>query len=414
MSAPFFSVIIPTRNRYDTLRHSIRTVLGQEFTPFELIISDNSDPANYDQRDAINEFLADDRVKYQRTPSVLAMSDSWEFAVSKSTGEYIIIFGDDDGLIAGALQRIFDIIQQTKTEVVNWARVEYSWPDIIPLQDSNLMVIPYMGRTGVVDGLEYIKLVATHRADYRYLPMMYCAAVSKNVLNRLKEETGRIFNASSPDIYTGFAFAYLVKKYVTIGHAMSINGVSSKSNGVAHNNDDKSLKMDHWKTFGQSGIKWPPLLPEIYTAYVGIIEPFLQLARFYPRLSKYISMKEIYKHIIDNLNYTSQQSLDEKLEKIRIGARGDTYLSQWTDKYLTKVNHRYLAEPIKGYHHRIGFDGSHLVLDSSRFGVQNVYDASVFVNELLGEVKDSDYLKPTSLPLVKRIKRAAGIILKGV
>ncbi|HEV2354502.1 MAG TPA: glycosyltransferase family 2 protein [Puia sp.] len=414
MSSPFFSVIIPTRNRYETLRYAMRTVLDQEFAPFELIISDNSDPACYDRLAEISEYMADERVKYYRTPSVLAMADNWEFALSKAEGAYVIVFGDDDGLVAGSLKRLFEVIRSTKAEVVNWARVEYSWPDRTPKEYSNLMVMPYMARTGIVDGREYTKLVATHRADYRYLPMMYCSAVSRKVLDMLKERTGRIFNASSPDIYTGFAIAYLMKRYLTIGHPMSINGVSARSTGAAHTNDDKALKKDHWQTFGQSDIKWPRLLPEIYSTYVGIIEPFLQLAKLYPELSSYISMKQIYKHIIDHLDFASHEALDEKLEKIRIAAKGDDRLFQWVEEYLANTDHKYVPAPVGGYQDRIGFDGSHLVVDGSAFGIRNVYDASVFVDNIFGGIKDRDYGKPASLPLVRRIKKAGGIILKGM
>src|SRR5450432_1039111 len=130
MDSPFFSIIIPTRNRYETLRYAILTVLDQEFRSFEIIISDNSDPANQRSAGLPAEFVNDERIKYFRPPSVLAMSDNWEFGISKATGEFIIIFGDDDGLVGGALTKIESIIRDTKADLVSWARVEYNWPDL--------------------------------------------------------------------------------------------------------------------------------------------------------------------------------------------------------------------------------------------------------------------------------------------
>jgi hypothetical protein len=73
-----------------------------------------------------------------------------------------------------------------------------------------------------------------------------------------------------------------------------------------------------------------------------------------------------------------------------------------------------ISGTLRGYRDRIGFDGSHLVLDASRFGLQNVYDVSVFINNLCGKGNDNDYTKPAFLPLLRRIKRAAGIIVRGV
>src|SRR5882724_454367 len=127
MDSPFFSVIIPTRNRYETLEYALKTVLDQEFISFELIISDNSDTDQLDGLGSIRYLLEDKRIKYCRPPSVLSMSDNWEFAVSQAGGEFIIIFGDDDGLVSGALKNIHDIVKEAKVDLISWARVEYSW-----------------------------------------------------------------------------------------------------------------------------------------------------------------------------------------------------------------------------------------------------------------------------------------------
>jgi hypothetical protein len=340
------------------------------------------------------------------------MSDHWEFALSKATGKYLIIFGDDDGLVSGALSTIDNAFQKTNAELVSWARVEYSWPDRMPHEVSNLMVIPYMGKTGLVNGEEYIKKVISSRADYRYLPMFYNSAVSISLVNRLREKTGRVFNASSPDIYTGYAFAHLTQHYITVGNPLSINGVSSKSNGAAHASGNKTIKSDHWSLLKKSSIKWPESLPEIYTSYMGIIEPFIQLATAFPVLNKYITRKQIFKHIIDTLEVNDDDDLKIKLDKIISNSQDDSALHAWVVKYIERTKPG-IPTSISDYKDRIGFDGSHLVLDASRFGLQNVYDVSIFINNLCGKGKDNDYTKPAFLPLFRRIRRAAGIILHG-
>ena len=35
---PFFSIVIPTRNRADTLKYTIKTILNQDFQDYEIII----------------------------------------------------------------------------------------------------------------------------------------------------------------------------------------------------------------------------------------------------------------------------------------------------------------------------------------------------------------------------------------
>ena len=412
MDSPFFSIIIPTRNRYETLPYAIRTVTEQDFNSFELIIADNSDPENFGGISAIEEYLKDGRVKYFRPDSILSMSDNWEFAVSKASGEFVIIFGDDDGLVAGSLAAIHRIIKQTGTLLVSWSRVEYSWPDRLPKQYANIAVIPYNARTGVIDSKRYINEIIHHKADYRTLPMFYNSAVNKSLIAALKNKTGRVFSASSPDIYTGYAFAHLMKEYITVGYPLSINGVSSKSNGAAHQNADESVKADYWNLLKKSEIKWPKLLPEVHDSYLAIVEPFTQLANFFPELKTYISRKEIYKIVVDRLEGLDEDDIRKKTEKILDSAKEDLHLHRWLTGYVRKAKPKIVRENITGYEDSIGFSGSHLVVDASKMGVENVFDLSVFLRDLYGRVKEQDYLKPVRASLLSRIKKAAGIVLR--
>jgi glycosyltransferase involved in cell wall biosynthesis len=412
MDSPFFSIIIPTRNRYETLRFAIRTVIEQDFSSFELIIADNSDPENFGEISAIDEYLKDARVKYFRPDSNLPMSDNWEFAVSKSSGEFVIIFGDDDGLVAGSLAAIHRIIKKTGTRLVSWNRVEYSWPDRLPKQYANITIIPFKAGTGVVDSKRYIRKIIRYEADYRNLPMFYNSAVNKELITLLKEKTGRVFSAFSPDVYTGYAFAHLMKEYITVGYPLSINGLSSKSNGAAHLNADESAKADYWKLMRKSEIKWPSLLPEVHEPYLGMIEPFIQLANFFPELNAYISRKEIYTVIVDRLAGRDEEDIRKKTEIILESAKEDHNFYRWLSDYIHKAKPKITRDNPTGYEDIIGFSHSHLIVDASKMGVKNVFDLSVFLRDLLGKVKDQDYEKPVRSSLLKRARKAAGIVLR--
>ena len=80
MPAVKFSVVIPTRERADTLRFALQTCLDQTFDDYEVIVSDNcSSPAT---KAAVDE-LASPKVRYVRTPEPVAMSRNWEFGVAQ-------------------------------------------------------------------------------------------------------------------------------------------------------------------------------------------------------------------------------------------------------------------------------------------------------------------------------------------
>ena len=71
MQRDTFSVVIPTRERAETLRYCLRTCLDQEFDDYEVIVSDNhSSPATR----AVVDEAGSAKVRYFRTPAPLAMS----------------------------------------------------------------------------------------------------------------------------------------------------------------------------------------------------------------------------------------------------------------------------------------------------------------------------------------------------
>src|SRR4051794_3113068 len=96
MSNPRFSVVVPTRERAATLRSCLRTCLAQDFDDYEVLVCDNfSSPAT---AEVVRE-LACPRLRYLRAPEPLAMANNWDLALSQTTGEYLVVLGDDDGLL---------------------------------------------------------------------------------------------------------------------------------------------------------------------------------------------------------------------------------------------------------------------------------------------------------------------------
>jgi len=75
---PLFSIVIPTRDRPNLLKDAIQSALNQEFDDYEIIVSDNS--TNSETQKLVSEFESK-KIKYFRTPRLLDMPKSWEFAL---------------------------------------------------------------------------------------------------------------------------------------------------------------------------------------------------------------------------------------------------------------------------------------------------------------------------------------------
>lgn len=93
--APLVSVGLPTYNRASKLRRAVESVLAQDYSNFELIISDNDSP---DGTQAMCEEYArrDSRVRYVRQPVNLGLAKNFEFVLAQARGEFFVWLSDDD------------------------------------------------------------------------------------------------------------------------------------------------------------------------------------------------------------------------------------------------------------------------------------------------------------------------------
>jgi glycosyltransferase involved in cell wall biosynthesis len=128
---PFFSVVIPTRNRAHLLRYALQSALDQEFDDYEIIVSDNCSEDNTVQ--IVSEAAKAD-IRYVRPDRPLSMPDHWNFALNQTRGKYVTYLCDDDALAPTALQRVRDTIQDNNSKLVvvgtaiyygdNWFNIE--------------------------------------------------------------------------------------------------------------------------------------------------------------------------------------------------------------------------------------------------------------------------------------------------
>jgi len=92
---PKISIGMPVYNGVKYIREALDSLLGQTFTDFELIISDN---ASTDNTEAIcREYAAkDERIRYIRQPHNLGASANFKFVLDEALGEYFMWAAADD------------------------------------------------------------------------------------------------------------------------------------------------------------------------------------------------------------------------------------------------------------------------------------------------------------------------------
>ena len=108
MGSPFFSIIIPTFNRAKVINSTIKSVLKQSFSNFEIIIID--DGSTDDTKEVIKK-IKDNRVKYiyQKNSE---RSVARNKGIINAAGEWICFLDSDDEYESDHLQNFFEEISK--------------------------------------------------------------------------------------------------------------------------------------------------------------------------------------------------------------------------------------------------------------------------------------------------------------
>jgi glycosyltransferase involved in cell wall biosynthesis len=226
---PLISLIIPTRERADTLAFTLATALDQTSRDYEVIVSDN---ASEDDTRTVVERCSDPRVRYFNTGCRLSMCDNYEFALEQAVGEYVIIIGDDDAVMPGALDKLVARMRTALAPVIYmWPLHVYDWP--VENQPARVAHLSPTWPQTEVDLKRKAKFVISMGGwKYYELPSPYHCAIPKKILDEIRVRTGRVFHSTQPDVFTAMALPALADRALNIGVTITLNGRSARSNGL--------------------------------------------------------------------------------------------------------------------------------------------------------------------------------------
>ncbi len=232
------SIVIPSRERGAYLAHSLATVTAIDDPNLEIVVSDN---ASLDDTRAIAEGCGDARVKYVNTGARVSMRQNFELGLRSSTGDYVIMFGDDDGIIPGQFPMLRDILERHKPDTLSWNFLTYGWPiDGYGTKVGGVRLVRdnCFGTPERIDPAARLRQLEDGHSDIsRPLPLLYHGCMSRAYLDRLRGTEGDYFKSMSPDLYISFRAvqhgASHGGDFLHIHHPFSINGFSPASTGGA-------------------------------------------------------------------------------------------------------------------------------------------------------------------------------------
>lgn len=156
MSTPKVSVVLCSYNHARFVGATIRSILAQTFTDFELIISD--DASSDGSVEVIRQF-SDPRIRLFTQEKNLGIVENFNFAASQARGEYIVQVGSDDLFLPHKIKRQVEEMD---------------------------------ARPGVAVVFTHIGIINADGVPYRFHPLKYSKYLY-NQLNHTRHEWLRIF-----------------------------------------------------------------------------------------------------------------------------------------------------------------------------------------------------------------------------
>ena len=238
-----FSVLLPTRNGGKYLKSCIESVLSQDYKDMELIVFDNANTDN--TAEVVNSYSNDKRLKYYRTDSVVDVTENWNNALKKSSGDYVLMMGDDDFLLPGYFDTLDKTIKENDfPDGISYFGYTFIYPDAVdntvgyysdPHYDYEKKLID-SGKTtkNQLKSIVYDMFKFKNRVPLNTLPHIW----SRKVINRVD---GELFRPPYPDHFALNAIFLKANTWVFSKKKLYIIGVTPKSYGhyVFSDNDQK-------------------------------------------------------------------------------------------------------------------------------------------------------------------------------
>jgi len=211
------SICVPTRNRAESLRRSLESIQGQDYSPLEIVISDNCSDDTTEQ--VCRELAASDRrVRYVRQPRNIGLHGNHNFCLDAARGEFICIFHDHD-------RRALDIVSRYVAFFAQHSNVGVVCSDweLIDDDDRCIGVRDHKVKT-VTPGLEYIERTITSGRTSIGIPG---AMVRRSALGEAR------FEPDAPIGFGDFPLWFRVAEGADVGH-ISERLWSWRQNDVSH------------------------------------------------------------------------------------------------------------------------------------------------------------------------------------
>lgn len=231
------SIIVPTKDRYDTLLPVVTALLKHIRSPdVEIVVQDNST----DNSRALQspELMGDPRVIYRHSPIAVSIVDNTIACLRASRGDYLTFIGDDD-LVSPHIVDAVRQLQSTDFQCMVftparywWSTVDFAAPTRHHKAKAFWLPTRRSGPSRVLETqVELDKFLASGSTQYLDLPRFYHGVIRRDALQAIERSTGTLVPGSSPDMAFSVALSLVMSRYVAVHYPLTVYGASRVSGG---------------------------------------------------------------------------------------------------------------------------------------------------------------------------------------
>jgi glycosyltransferase involved in cell wall biosynthesis len=255
--SPLLSIVVPTKDRYKYLKHLIELIDSFNSNEIELVLHDNTE-----DNTEIVEFLNLKNysfIRYAHKGEKIPVSLNADLAILNSTGEYVSLIGDDDGVCRNIIDCV-KWMQINNVEAVFSRNAYYSWGKRAKVVKNNKIFVKHSAKRELNRLLKH-GLILT-KAD---VPLLYHGIVKREKLDEIFKIGNTFFGGPTPDISSAINLSFVIDNYYEIRSPLIINGTSEmtgggviKQGGVVHLADISFISSKDKES-------WEKEIPAIWT-----------------------------------------------------------------------------------------------------------------------------------------------------
>ena len=272
---PLLTIAIATKDRIPYAIIAIQSILRIADPRLELVIQDNSESRELESYLKAN--IRDSRLRYRYTPPPFSSIDNFNAALELSSGDYVCLIGDDDGVNPEIMDAVLWAQQENIDRLsISPMMAAYLWPNagvsstlFTKITGGVLSITPFKPTLIEINAeREMLALICNGGVYYHdfFLPKLYHGIVRRSCLVALHQQTGVFIGGLSPDIYAAISLSCIAKRVFITNYPLTLPGACKSSTSVSEGAQKAySVRLEDAPHFrDRENYEWSKLVPRIY------------------------------------------------------------------------------------------------------------------------------------------------------